>query len=67
MGACIALTAWGIKEGNTNMDLLVYGIPAVFAELGLHTTWVVKKAERENIRKNKKPTKDLDIYDLEEI
>lgn len=34
------------------MDLLVYGIPAVFGELAIHTTWVVKKAERENIKKH---------------
>lgn len=53
MAVCIILTAWGITQGNTNMDLITYGIPSVFTELSIHTTWVVKKAERENIRKHK--------------
>ena len=41
------------------MDLLVYGIPAAFGELAIHTTWIVKKAERENMSKYKKTEPDI--------
>lgn len=69
MAICVILTAVGLYTGNTSMDLLVYGIPAAFGELALHTAWVVKKAERENIRKNKQkePGKDLDILEIDDI
>lgn len=59
MVVCIALTTIGQFTGQTSMDLLVYGIPAVFGELAIHTTWIVKKAERENIEKHKLDTNQI--------
>lgn len=69
MAVCVILTAVGQHTGNTSMDLLVYGIPAAFGELALHTGWVVKKAERENIRKHKKknPEADPEFLEIDEI
>ena len=63
MVVCIIMTAIGQYTGNTSMDLLVYGIPAAFGELSLHTAWVVKKAERENIHKNRRKESDIEQED----
>ena len=48
---CIVLTALSGKLGITDLSLVSVGIPAVFAELGVHTGFIVWKAKAENISK----------------
>ena len=48
---CIVLTALSGKLGITDLSLVSVGIPAVFAELGVHTGFIVWKAKTENISK----------------
>ena len=48
---CIVLTALSGKLGITDLSLVSVGIPAVFAELGVHTGFIVWKAKTENINK----------------
>jgi hypothetical protein len=51
--ACYALTALSGLLGITDMSVVSVGIPAAFAELGLHTAFIVWKAKVENCRKYK--------------
>lgn len=48
---CIILTALSGTLGITDLSLVSVGIPAVFAELGVHTGFIVWKAKTENISK----------------
>ena len=48
---CIVMTALSGMLGITDLSLVSVGIPAVFAELGVHTGFVVWKAKTENISK----------------
>lgn len=48
---CIIMTALSGKLGITDLSLVSVGIPAVFAELGVHTGFIVWKAKTENISK----------------
>lgn len=48
---CIVLTAQSGKLGIQDLSLVSVGIPAVFAELGVHTGFIVWKAKTENINK----------------
>lgn len=48
---CIVLTALSGTLGITDLSLVSVGIPAVFAELGVHTGFIVWKAKTENINK----------------
>ena len=48
---CIVITALSGKLGITDLSLVSVGIPAVFAELGVHTGFIVWKAKTENISK----------------
>ena len=48
---CIVMTALSGKLGITDLSLVSVGIPAVFAELGVHTGFIVWKANTENISK----------------
>lgn len=57
---CTALTACSIYTGNgASMDLLVYGIPAVFGELAIHTGFIIHKARVENIKKHELDTNQI--------
>ena len=60
VAVCIVLTAIGLFLGNTSMDLIVYGIPACFAELGIHTGFIITKARIENLSKHKLKEEDLE-------
>lgn len=51
---CIAVQLIAIFNGTTDVPLIIYGIPAVFAELGIHTGFIVHKARIENLAKHKK-------------
>ena len=48
---CIILTALSGRLGITDLSLVSVGIPAVFAELGVHTGFIVWKAKTENMSK----------------
>lgn len=51
--ACFILNIFcGILEIGT-LDIITYGVPAAFAELGLHTGFIIWKAKVENCRKHK--------------
>lgn len=51
--ACYTLTALSGMLGITDMSIVGVGIPAAFAELGIHTAFIVWKAKVENCRKYK--------------
>lgn len=51
--ACIILQVYSINHDGTTLDIAAYGIPAVFAELSIHTGFVVWKAKHENINKHR--------------
>lgn len=48
---CIVITIFSGKLGITDLSLVSVGLPAVFAELGIHTGFIVWKAKTENISK----------------
>lgn len=50
---CFILTAVSGKLNITDMSVVTYGIPAAFAELGVHTGFIIWKAKSENCRKHK--------------
>lgn len=51
--ACFVLNALSGKLGIMDLAVISYGIPAAFAELGIHTGFIIWKAKTENCRKNK--------------
>lgn len=53
MGACFILNALSGALNITELAVITYGIPAAFAELGIHTGFIIWKAKVENCRKNK--------------
>jgi len=59
MAVCVILTAIGQYTGNTSMDLLVYGIPAAFGELAIHTGFIIHKARVENLKKHELDTNQI--------
>lgn len=62
--ACFILNALSGILGITDLAIINAGIPAAFAELGIHTGFIVWKAKVENCRKNKDYSK---LTELEEI
>jgi len=48
---CIVITIFSGKLGITDLSIVSVGLPAVFAELGIHTGFVVWKAKTENMSK----------------
>lgn len=63
-GTCFILNALSGVLGITDLSVITYGIPAAFAELGIHTGFIVWKAKTENCRKNKDYSR---LEELEEI
>ena len=49
---CIVITLLSGYLNITDLSLVSYGIPTVFAELGVHTGYIVWKAKSENINKH---------------
>ena len=49
---CIVITIFSGYLNITDLSLVSYGIPTVFAELGVHTGSIVWKAKSENINKH---------------
>lgn len=62
--ACFVLTAVSGYLNITDLSIVSVGIPVAFAELGLHTGFIVWKAKTENCRKYKDNSK---VEELEEI
>lgn len=48
---CIVITLFSGKLGITDLSVISVGLPAVFAELGIHTGFIIWKAKTENISK----------------
>lgn len=63
VSACFILTAASGYLGVTDLSIVSVGIPAAFAELGVHTGFIIWKAKTENCRKHK----DKSNEELEEI
>lgn len=62
--ACFILNALSGVLGITDLAVINAGIPAAFAELGIHTGFIVWKAKMENCRKNKDYS---NLKELEEV
>ena len=58
---CILITIFSGRLGITDLSLVSVGLPAVFAELGIHTGFIVWKAKTENISKYGTPDPDGEI------
>lgn len=48
---CVILTIVSQITGYTDLQIITVGIPAVFAELSIHTGFVIHKAKVENLAK----------------
>lgn len=64
-GACYLLNALSGVLGVSELAVITYGIPAAFAELGLHTGFIVWKAKVENCRKNRDFSKLEELEEME--
>ncbi len=64
-GACYLLNALSGVLGVSELAVITYGIPAAFAELGLHTGFIIWKAKVENCRKNKDYSKLEELEEME--
>ena len=51
--ACFILNALSGLLGIQTLDIIMYGIPAAFGELAIHTGFIIWKAKVENCRKHK--------------
>lgn len=51
--ACLILNALSGLLGIPSLDIITYGVPAAFAELAIHTGFIIWKAKVENCRKHK--------------
>lgn len=49
---CIVITIFSGYLQITDLSLVSYGIPTAFAELGVHTGYIIWKAKSENINKH---------------
>ena len=56
---CIALTVFSGYLNITDLSIVNVGIPTIFAELSVHTGFVIWKAKVENCRK----FKDVNLLD----
>lgn len=61
--ACFVLNALSGYLNIMDLAVITYGIPAAFAELGIHTGFIIWKAKTENISKYGNISKE----ELEEI
>lgn len=61
--ACFILNALSGYLSIMDLAVITYGIPAAFAELGIHTGFIIWKAKTENISKYGNISKE----ELEEI
>ena len=60
VAVCVVVTLLSGVLQITDLSLASYGIPAAFAELGVHTGYIVWKAKSENLNKHPiGPTDDI--------
>lgn len=52
VGICVVLTILSGILNITDLSIVSYGIPTAFAELGVHTGYIVWKAKAENLNKH---------------
>ena len=52
IGVCVILTVLSGVLNITDLSIVSYGIPTAFAELGVHTGYIVWKAQSENLNKH---------------
>ncbi len=52
VGVCVVLTILSGILNITDLSIVSYGIPTAFAELGVHTGYIVWKAKSENLNKH---------------
>lgn len=67
---CIVLTVLSPILQIDDLSIISYGLPAVFAELGIHTGFIVWKAKHENISKfgwQVFPELDTDDQEINEL
>ena len=50
---CVVVTLLSGVLNITDLSIASYGIPAAFAELGVHTGYIIWKAKSENINKHR--------------
>jgi len=62
--ACFILNIFSGLLGIQTLDIITYGVPAAFAELAIHTGFIIWKAKVENISKYKDLKEDIDILNL---
>lgn len=61
VAVCVLMTFLSGVINMTDLSIINVGVPAAFAELGIHTGFVVWKAKVENIEKHKC---DMDIMNI---
>lgn len=49
--ACFVVTVLGQKLSIMDYSIIVYGLPCIWAELSIHTGFIIWKAKTENINK----------------
>ena len=54
VAVCVVLTVISQVTGYTDLQIVSVGIPAAFAELSVHTGFIVHKARVENLAKHNK-------------
>lgn len=57
---CSLLTVYGDNWGVQDYSIIVYGLPLVFAELSVHTGFIITKATKENLNMHKEDEDELD-------
>lgn len=51
--ACFILTIFSGKLGIMDMSIVSVGMGVVWVELGTHTAFIIRKAEKENLNKHR--------------
>lgn len=60
----IGLTLYSINHDyQMSLDVVAYGIPAIFAELSVHTGFIIWKAKTENLHKYKRGVSNERYFD----
>ena len=54
VAVCVVLTIISQVTGYTDLQIVSVGIPAAFAELSVHTGFIIHKARVENLAKHNK-------------
>ena len=63
---CVIITVFSGVWGITDLSLVSYGIPTAFAELGVHTGYIVWKAKCENLNKHPVIIEDGDVSEIKQ-